>query len=330
MGEEQFEERIAQLEQFLTFVTADKDFTLVDMTVHRNTNRTHSLNTAPNMTETSPDVTETDTAKTSPDLTETDTGETSPDLTETDTAKTSPDLTETDTGETSPDLTETDTAKTSPDLTETDTGETFPRCFAQTTTNTTETHTTIEGAQTDGTETSVTSFLNVKLHKVKPRGRPRNIQNFTRRNKRHKTDKTNLQATENLPVPSSNAIDQTDPPGSLSDCRQTLAVTEDMTGALCDERLSNHQDSTVSVDTCIVDESVCHACGFEELDRELCVNGRMDWVGCNECARWFHRHCLGSRVRVRTFVCTFCLPAVINQMNSVLQDHMHNVSVLKN
>ncbi|GFO37340.1 hypothetical protein PoB_006384500 [Plakobranchus ocellatus] len=160
-----------------------------------NTDRTSSLDTAPNMTKA-------------------DTAEISPDMTEANTAEISPDMTEADTAEISPDMTEVDTAEISPDIFE------IVRYIAQIATNMAETNTSIEGTQTYGTETSIISFLNVKLHKIKPSGRPRNIQNFTRRNKRHKMEKNNLQETENLPVPPST--DQNDPPGSLPDCKQTL------------------------------------------------------------------------------------------------------------
>ncbi|GFR77265.1 zinc finger SWIM domain-containing protein 3 [Elysia marginata] len=60
----------------------------------------------------------------------------------------------------------------------------------------TPTETTVTPTETTtGTETACFSFTNVKLQKVKTRGRPRNKQNFTKRTKRRKIDKTTDQTT---------------------------------------------------------------------------------------------------------------------------------------
>ncbi|GFS23243.1 zinc finger SWIM domain-containing protein 3 [Elysia marginata] len=51
---------------------------------------------------------------------------------------------------------------------------------------------------------------------------------------------------------------------------------------------------------------LCYVCFQEEVPRELCVDGRMDWVGCHQCPRWFHIVCLDVSLPGDDWVCKFC------------------------
>ncbi|RUS91122.1 hypothetical protein EGW08_001147 [Elysia chlorotica] len=246
MGEQQFKQRMAQLEQFLAFVTEDTDFTLVDMTVSGDTSNTNSTD---------------DTRQ--PTLEETN---------------------DWDTGSKTGDKTEDNIESTNSD--------TGTAVVTGNVSVTVDTQTVVD--------TDTNSFSNVKLHKIKTRGRPRNVQNFTRHKKR-KLDKTVDATTDTEPTVTED---------SVSDL--TVLDTDRLTTSSPQPEQRVPESESLNDDDCICIKCGVRVSGSNELD---------DCIGCQHCSRKFHRVCVGSDINIKEFTCDCCLPAVNARMSNLLSDY---------
>ena len=186
--------------------------------------------------------------------------------------------------------------------------------------NTDKTETVLQTAVVT-TETE-NHFGTVKLPKVKVRGRPRNVQAFTRQGKR----RWNTQQTVRETAPCSDIKRKVLKEDITED--NHVAKTDDMVLTDCETPAAIGCDR-VSLNVCeSVDATLCYACGKKDVAQDQCEEESVIRVQCKQCPRSFHKCCLSSAIRVKNFVCMFCLPAVIKEMKGVLDDCTHNMSFL--
>ncbi|GFS16872.1 zinc finger SWIM domain-containing protein 3, partial [Elysia marginata] len=339
MGENCFNHRMEQLEQFLELVTEDKNFCILEVTGSDNQTDIETLTQPSTSTSNACVSAETVTLLDNPvsetvTVVEIDMSEnefltqsdqtgfsrtsrsehsvqtlTNNDRTGLNTTENCPDLTQTNIDMTGRGMTETMTF-TCPDLTQTQTDIDMTETLTVSVTDQTETRTAAPPDDCDRP-----GFSGVKLPKVKVRGRPRKAQAFTRQHKKKvQMTKKGVNSTDTSRDDQQKwtAIDMTD--------HSTAAVDKDCTVTL------STVSASVSVSP-IHDESVCDSCGLNELDKDACMEGKLVWVQCTRCERKYHRQCLSPDMRVANYVCYFCLPGVVREMKSVLDDCFHNSSL---